>query len=59
MLRSIRPKRATMSLPKWMWSRSPSSQLTQHSQLELFLGGIAGWDTGLRRRMDDGKPCSD
>ena len=23
------------------------------------LGGIAGWDTGLRRRKDDGKPCSD
>jgi hypothetical protein len=27
--------------------------------LSPFLGGIAGWDTGLRRRMDDGKPCSD
>ncbi len=23
--------------------------------LELFLGGVAGWDTGLRRRLDDGK----
>ena len=23
--------------------------------IELFLGGVAGWDTGLRRRMDDGK----
>ena len=22
--------------------------------LELFLAGIASWDTGLRRRMDDG-----
>jgi len=27
--------------------------------LELFLAGIQGWDTGLRRRMEDGKPFSE
>jgi hypothetical protein len=24
--------------------------------IELFLGGVAGWEAGLRRRMDDAKP---
>ena len=24
--------------------------------LELFIAGIRDWETGLRRRMDDGKP---
>ncbi len=27
--------------------------------LELFLAGVRGWSTGLRRRMDDGKPFSE
>jgi hypothetical protein len=27
--------------------------------LELFLAGIRGWEAGLRRRIDDGKPLSD
>ena len=27
--------------------------------IELFLGGVAGWDTGLRRRLDDGKSNPD
>ncbi len=27
--------------------------------LELFLAGVRGWDTGLRRRLDDGKPKPD
>ena len=26
--------------------------------IELFLREIRGWDGGLRRRMDDGKPFS-
>jgi hypothetical protein len=24
--------------------------------IELFLTGVRGWEAGLRRRMDDGKP---
>ena len=27
------------------------------TRLELFLGGIAGWEAGLRRRLDGGKPA--
>ena len=25
--------------------------------IELFLGGIQGWEVALRRRIDDGKAC--
>jgi len=25
---------------------------------ELFIAGVRGWETGLRRHMDDGKPAS-
>lgn len=25
--------------------------------LELFLGGVQGWDIGLRRQFDDGRSC--
>jgi len=27
--------------------------------IEIFLGGLRGWEAGLRRRMDDGKPDSE
>ncbi len=27
--------------------------------LELFLAGVRGWEAGLRRRMEDGKPFSE
>jgi hypothetical protein len=27
--------------------------------LELFIAGIASWDTGLRRRLEEGKPASE
>jgi hypothetical protein len=27
--------------------------------LELFIAGVAGWDTDLRRRLDDGTPSQE
>jgi len=27
--------------------------------IELFLAGVRGWEAGLWRRMNDGKPYSD
>jgi hypothetical protein len=38
---------------------SVSSSRGDKTPLELFLGGVASWDAIMRRRMDDGKPCSE
>ena len=40
------------TLPK-SWLRDVRGDRTP---LELFLAGDRGWEAGLRRRMDDGKP---
>jgi hypothetical protein len=26
--------------------------------IELFMAGVRGWEAGLRRRLDDGKPSA-
>jgi hypothetical protein len=37
-------------------ARSPLRCGGDWTPLELFLAGIRGWEAGLRRRIDDGKP---
>jgi hypothetical protein len=34
------------------WEKSRGDK----TAIELFLGGVAGWEAGLRRRRDDAKP---
>ncbi len=48
-----REQNANSAASTWWGLRSVSRG--DKTAIEFFLGGIAGWDTGLRRRMDDVK----
>jgi hypothetical protein len=37
-------------------SNGTRSNRGDKTAIELFIAGVRGWEAGLRRRMDDGKP---
>ena len=37
----------------------PSANRDDRTAIELFIDGVRGWETGLRRRLDDGKSKPD